>query len=347
MSHAAVSLVRATLVRLGAALAATALASCGSASMSPSPDGGAPGALTAMEFCAQERLQTAAFSARCFGGTAEDWKAYRDGYTPCSRFDELIAAGTVKYHPELAADCLAAQSADRACSTPENFCFMKTFEGLIPANAPCHNDYECPPNGACWAPNEFALNLCVQSVCVLVGDKPGDACTEIPLCYPGIVTCLGGTCVPYGALGDACGLSSEPACGPGLRCDLVSQSCMPLAVGSACGSDLDCVGTEYCDNGDCRPRIAVGSSCNGAPTSCVGWAACNRQTFLCEAGGHPGQPCGSSMGDDSLCIGSVCDFNADGTHTCVAPLPLGEACTSGTQCASGGCAANACATCPG
>jgi hypothetical protein len=321
-------------VKLGAAT----LAACGSSPNSPP---------SAMEFCAQERDQTAAFSARCLGGAAADWKAYRDAYGTCARFDELIAAGTVKYHPELASACLAALSADRACTVPDDLCFVKTFEGLLPANAPCHNDYECPPNGACWAPQEFGLNACGGSVCVTLGDKVGDPCTEIPLCYPGVVTCLAGTCVAYGMNGDRCGLNSEPPCGPGLRCDPVSMKCMALGAGSRCGSDFDCIGTEFCDNGDCRARVPVGSSCNGAPTSCVGWAACNKDTFTCEAGGHPGQPCGSSMGDDSLCIDSFCQSNYDGTRTCVAPLELGAACTRGSQCASGGCAANACATCPG
>jgi hypothetical protein len=337
---------RATLAGLGAALlVAVALGSCDSSPNTPSPDG--PYRLSAMAFCAQERVQTAAFSARCLGGSAADWKAYRDAYMPCSRFDELIAAGTVKYHPELAAGCLEAQSADRDCSTPDNFCFVKTFEGLLPANAPCHNDYECPANGACWAPDEFGLNACVQNVCVTLGDKVGDPCTTLPFCYPGVVTCLAGTCVAYGRSGDPCGIASEPACGPGLRCDLVSAKCMPLAKGSHCGSDFDCFGTEYCNNGDCSPRIAVGSSCNGAPTGCVGWAACDEQTFMCVAGGHPGQPCGSTMGDDSLCIGSFCQLNGDGSRSCVAPLEVGAVCARGTQCASGGCATNACATCPG
>jgi len=326
-------------------LVAASLAACGSSPNSPGPDSGVGATLSATIFCAQEREQTAAFSARCLGGLAADWKAYRDSYMPCSRFDELIAAGTVRFHPELAADCLRAQSADRDCSTPENFCFAKTFEGLVPVNAPCHNDYECPPNGGCWAPSEFAANACAASVCVALGDKVGDPCTTVPFCYPGIATCLKGVCVAYGKPGDACGLDSEPACGPGLRCGLADPKCVPIAPGSQCGSDFDCVGTEYCDNLQCRPRIAVGASCNGVPTGCVGWASCNEQTFTCEAAGHPGQACGSTQGDDTLCIDSFCQNNGDGSRSCIKPFGLGAACQLGRQCASGGCSDNACATC--
>lgn len=320
------------------------LAACSSSPNAPSPEVG--NALTAALFCAQERDQTAAFSARCLGGTAADWKAYRDSFMPCSRFDELVAAGTVRFHPELAADCLRAQSADRDCSTPENFCYTKTFEGLLPADAPCHNDYECPPNGSCWAPAEDAVNACVTSVCVTIGDKIGDPCTTIPACYPGVVTCVKGVCVAYGKQGDPCGLDGEPACGPGLRCDLVDAQCVPIAKGSQCGNDFDCIGTEYCDNLQCRPRIEIGASCNGAPTGCVGWASCNFDTFVCEAAGHAGQACGSTMGDDYLCIDSFCQ-GSNGSRRCIKPLELGAACQLGRQCASGGCANHACATCGG
>jgi hypothetical protein len=326
---------------LGAVVTAAAALACGSSPNGPSP----PRVTTALEFCEQEREQTAAFSARCLGGSAEDWRALRDSYMPCSRFDELIAAGTVTFHLDLAADCLEQQRADRDCSAPENFCFVKTLEGKLPANAPCQNDYECPANGACWAPSELALNRCGGSVCVTLGDKVGDPCVDLPACYPGVVTCFAGTCVAYLEKGDPCGFD-KPRCGPGLRCDAVTTKCAPIEAGSRCGDDFDCLGTEYCDNLDCRPRIAVGASCNGAPTGCVGWASCNTQTFTCEAAGHPGQACGSTMGDDYLCIDSFCQSNGDGSRSCIAPFPLGATCSVGHQCASGGCADNVCAACP-
>jgi hypothetical protein len=322
---------------LGAVVTAATALACGS-----SPNGPA---LSALEFCAQERDQTAAFSARCLGGSAADWKAYRDAYMPCSRFGDLIAAGTVKYHADLAADCLTQQSASRDCAAPDNLCFVRTFEGLVPANAPCRNDYECPVNGACWAPSEFATNRCAQSVCVTLGDKVGDPCVELPFCFPGAVTCFAGQCVAYQKQDEPCGFD-KPACGPGLRCDLLGATCVPISPGNSCGNDFDCVGTEYCDNLQCRPRIDVGASCNGAPTGCVGWASCNGQTFTCEAAGHVGQACGSTMGDDYLCVGGFCQNNGDGSRSCVAPQPDGAACALGIQCASGGCAANACAACP-
>jgi hypothetical protein len=337
----------------GSAVVATlagALAACGSSPATPGPDGGGGSAgaaaapLSAAAFCAQEREQTAAFSARCLGGSAADWKAYRDAYMPCSRFDELIAAGTVRYHADRAAACLAANSADRDCAAPENFCFTSTLEGLVAARAPCRNDYECPPNAACWAPMEFGLNACVQSVCVTVGDKVGDPCTDLPFCYPGVVTCLQGTCVAYGKNGEACGQVDQPFCGPGLRCD-ATGTCVPLSSGSLCNADFECFGTDFCDNSQCRPRIAVGASCNGAPHGCVGWASCNTQTFVCEAAGHVGQACGSTMGDDSLCIGGACQNNADGSRSCIALAQLGAVCNVGVQCQSGGCASGTCATC--
>jgi hypothetical protein len=316
-------------------LVTLALASCGSS----------PSGMTAAAFCAQEREQTAAFSARCLGGSATDWKAYRDAYVPCSRFEELIAGGTVRYHPELAADCLKANSADRDCATPENFCFASTFEGLVPTGAPCRNDYECPPNAACWVRSELGLNTCAQSVCIAVGVKQGDSCADLPFCYPGIAVCVNGTCEAFAVEGDPCGGVDQPSCGPGLRCD-PTNGCAPLAAGSLCNSDFDCLGTEFCDGSQCRPRIEVGASCNGAPHGCVGWAACNTQNFVCEAAGHVGQPCGSTMGDESLCIGGACQLSQTSNPNACVPLKQdGEPCQIGSECASGGCDAGLCKTC--
>jgi hypothetical protein len=318
---------------------------------SPAPDGGdadlvptgAPA--TASAFCALEREQTAAFSARCLGGPAGDWKALRDSYLPCARFDELVAAGTVRYHADLALDCLEANSADRDCFAPENFCYTRTLEGLLAPNAPCKNDYECPGNAGCWAPTEFGFNACAQSVCVTVGDKVGDPCLLVPFCYPGVVTCVNGACVSYSDKGAACGAGQAP-CAPGLVCDGATGTCLPMSQGSACVGDFDCIGTHYCALGQCQPRLEVGSPCGAAPTGCVGFAACNPQTTLCEAAGHLDQACGSTMGSANLCIGGSCQLNAQGSASCLAPHANGGGCNVGAQCASGGCAGNVCSTCP-
>jgi hypothetical protein len=350
MSPRRVRGMRAGDVVLGAALAGAmvgTLASCGS-TPSGQNDGAAGTTVapaTASAFCAQEREQSAAFSARCLGGPAADWKALRDAYLPCARFDDLVAAGTVRYHADLALDCLKANSADRDCSAPENFCYTQTLEGLLPANAPCQNDYECPGNAGCWAPGEFGLNACLQSTCVTVGDKVGDPCVDIPFCYPGVVTCMNGACVAYTASGAACGVD-QPPCAPGLRCDGTSSTCVAMLEGMACLQDFDCVATQYCANGlTCVPRIEVGGSCAVAPTGCAGFAACNPQTQLCEAAGHVGQACGSSMGAASLCIGGACQPNPDGTTSCLPTFKNGAGCNLGSQCASGGCSSNACAVC--
>lgn len=332
------------LGRAVATIVVGTLTSCGSSPTSPSPDAATAAPATASAFCAQERDQTAAFSARCLGGPAADWKALRDSYLPCARFDELVAAGTVRYHADLALDCLKANSADRDCFAPENFCFTKTLEGLLAPNAPCQNDYECPGNAGCWAPTEFGFNACAQSVCVTVPDKVGDPCIAINFCYPGVVTCLNGACVAYGASGDACGVDL-PACTPGLRCDVASSTCLRMADGDACATDFDCVATQYCDTGLCQLRIAVGSSCAGALTGCASFAACNATTLLCEAGGHVGGRCGSSMGVPNLCVGGTCHASADGSPSCLGRAQNGAGCNVGSECASGGCAANVCSVC--
>jgi hypothetical protein len=329
---------------------ACALAACGSSGGSCCGAPGDPGAdasapLTASAFCEQERAQTAAFSARCLGGAEADWKALRDGYLPCATFDELVARRTLRFHPELAADCLKANSAARDCAAPENFCFTQTLEGLVPAGGACTNDYECPGNAGCWAPGEYGVNACGESTCVVVGSRVGDPCTSVPFCYAGVVTCLGGTCVAYGAVGEACG-AGQPECGPGLRCDGASETCVASAAGSPCATDLECLGTQRCAQGRCVERLAIGEACGDAPNGCVGFAACDPGSRVCVAAGHVGQACGAMTGSAILCIGGSCFDNGDGTSSCRALLADGRSCSIGAQCASGGCDFNnTCAAC--
>ncbi len=311
------------------------------------------GPATASAFCAQHRQQDSAFSARCAGGAAADWQASDDSFIACDRFDTFVAAGTVRYHAELAAGCLKADSADRDCFAPPSRCFTQTLEGTLAANAPCENDYQCPPNAACWTPQEFGYNACGPSTCFAVSDRVDEPCTPLPnttasLCLPGVVTCVQGTCAAYGAQGEPCGDDSLPACAAGLRCDAASSKCVAITAGGACGEDFDCFATEYCAGTSCRPRIAIGQPCTSATDTddCVAFAFCDPSSQVCEAASHVGQACGSLFGlPNYLCVDGVCQSAPDASR-CVAPLANGAVCATGTDCASRGCsAAGTCASC--
>ncbi|HTA35944.1 MAG TPA: hypothetical protein VK761_04435, partial [Solirubrobacteraceae bacterium] len=299
------------------------------------------------------RQQDSAFAARCSGGAAADWKANADSFIACDRFDTFVAAGTVRYHAELAAACLKADGADRDCFAPPSRCFTQTLEGTLAANALCENDYQCPANAACWAPEEFGFNACAASACFAVSDRVGEPCTPLPsvndlFCFPGVVTCVQGTCVAYGAQGDPCGADNQPSCGAGLRCDATSSKCVAITAGGPCVGDSDCFETEYCAGTSCSPRVAVGQPCTSASASatdsdnCVAFAFCNPSSQICEAASHVGQACGSLFGlPNYLCVDGVC-----GAGRCVAPLANGAMCALGIDCASQGCsAAGTCASC--
>jgi hypothetical protein len=321
---------------LGFAIVLVLFAACGSsAPPPPSPTA----------FCEQFRAQGASAAARCSGGDAADWLAQVEQYTPCARFGELVTGGTVRYHADLAAACLKEASADVDCNAPASTCFTKTLEGLLPADAPCHSDWECPDNGVCWAPGQYGANACVQNVCVTIPNKAGDLCPDTqPFCF-GELMCVGGTCVANATAGQACG-PSVAACAHGLRCDLASRKCVARSDGSVCVADNECPDTQYCAGSTCSPRIPAGGSCNGMPNACAAWMACNLQTFVCEAAGHVGQQCGLSGGSAFLCAGGVCTTYADGTSSCHAPAANGQPCGTGDDCVSGGCNASLlCAMC--
>jgi hypothetical protein len=336
------------------------VSSCGSSALT-APDGGGGGAAgssadtsgapaTASAFCSQYRQQDSAYSARCYGGAAADWKANGETYLACARFDTFVTAGTVRYHKELAAACLKTDAVDRSCFAPPSRCFTQTLEGTLTPQAPCTNDYECPANAACWAPQELGFNACAQSTCFAVADKVGDPCTPIPtvnasLCFPGVVSCAQGVCAAYAAAGQACG-DTLPACAAGLHCDTASAQCVAIVAGGPCAQDFDCLGTEYCAGTTCSPRIAIGLACDVALGGCVAFAVCN-PSGVCEAASHLGQRCGSSsQGTSFLCVDSVCQPDANGDPRCVAPLANGAACTAGAECASQGCGTDGtCAAC--
>jgi hypothetical protein len=336
-------------VAVSVAWVLAACSSSGGPSCGPVADGaadsGAEVPLTASAFCEQERAQTASFNARCLGGAEADWKALRDGYLPCAKFDDLVSRGTLRYHPELAEACLKANGAQRDCAAPENFCFTQTLEGLIPEGGACANDYECPGNAGCWAPGEYGANACGENTCVAVGNKVGDSCAALGFCYAGVVTCLGGTCVAYGAAGEPCGPGLAD-CALGLRCDSATATCVVTAAGSPCTTALECLGAQRCAKGSCVARLAIGEPCGDAPDGCVGFAACDPDTLTCVAAGHVGQPCGAMTGSAILCIGGSCFDNGDGTSSCRQLFADGQACSIGAQCVSGGCDFdNTCAVC--
>lgn len=289
-------------------------------------------------FCAQLRDQDAAWRARCLGGTAQDWRAHLELSTSCEEVGALVAAGTVRYRPDLAQSCLVEAAADRDCARPGTLCLNLALEGALTVDAPCKNDLECPPHAGCWASGEFGHNACVTSTCVHLPDEEGAPCMQdpFPYCFAGL-SCINGACVRKGAEGQAC--AGLAGCVNGLRCD--AGVCRKRSDGGPCVADEDCVPTQYCSRQTqvCVQRSGVGGSCSTDVPTCAAFTACGGQG-ACVAAGHIGQPCARVEGH-FVCAEGVCG----GLGTCGPKLPDGSDCFTGAVCASGGCAELSCKTC--
>lgn len=333
--------------RLGAIVVMLAAACGGSPSPAKSPDGGiglgAKEIATASAFCTEIRRRSAVVSARCNGGSVEDWLAYNNSFDSCATLDRLVARGTVRYHKEIAAACLGAQSESRGCFDEFGTCYLEAVEGVLGAGAPCLDAYECPVDGTCTAAG-IIVNACEPQTCVLFPTKAGDTCRDLPVCFGENLTCVEGQCLANVAEGGACG-GARPDCRRGLHCD-ATLTCAPRAASGPCLDDQSCLPTHFCGAGTCTPRLPIGAPCADAPTGCVAFGSCNGSTFVCEPAGHEGQSCGASEGFASVCVSGTCQNNQDGSSLCPGRQPLGSPCLTGDECASGGCQAGVCATCP-
>jgi hypothetical protein len=293
---------------------------------------------TASGFCAAFRQVEATHWASCFGGDASDWFGWFDSYTACDRFDAFAAAGSVHYHADAAQACLAAD--DPHCETAEQGCFLQVLEGTLATNAPCTDDFQCAADAACWSPTELGYDACLASVCTPLPGKD-QACVLSDFCPLVGLSCSNGVCREDATLNQPCGLGL-PACGGGLICAASSSTCVARSDGGACGSDDDCVQTQYCAaDSHCHARITVGNSCANAPTGCAAFTACD--TGQCVRAGHIGELCAPIDDEGDLCIEGFCDFG--GSQRCLAVRENGASCTSGSQCLSGGCQDGGCAAC--
>jgi hypothetical protein len=327
-------------LRMGGAMGIASLfvASCnGSGALTV--DGGTTGATgpaTASAFCAQARAAIAAITSRCRTGTIDEWIAALATYDgDCSRLDRLVAKGTVAYHREKAAACLAELDPNSDCLAAGD-CYPQVLEGKVRPGAPCGDYYECSPDAACVAPGELSFNACAVSTCTVFPTKAGDACVDFPSVCFGDLSCINGLCVANLAAGVPCD-AATPSCQRGLTCGPTNR-CVRLGKdGEPCAAESDCEATLFCANANCAPRIARGGACDPVVGGCVHFATCDAATAHCVSAGHVGEPC-----SDFDCIGSLCNLQ----DVCEALQTLGQPCTVGGTCASNGCRNGVCASCP-
>lgn len=167
--------------------------------------------------------------------------------------------------------------------------------GKLASGTACANSNQCQ-SGFCTA----ALNGC--GTCA-VPAKSGEACSPTKLCALGL-TCAGGKCAAYGAVGATCG-NNLAACQTGL----------------------------YCKTNVCAAQLAAGDTCNpaSAVTECnpIQGLFCNTASRKCEVYklGAAGEACGTVMGSTVLCdTGGYCTGAGTGTRKCAAAAKDGQPC---------------------
>ena len=300
--------------------------------------GGQAGLEAASQFCQQVRANNAQVESRCQTGGVADWLASDSEFSTCASLDALVVKGTVRYHRDQAAACLALLSATRNCHAAVD-CYSQVLEGTLAPGASCSDDTECPGNAACLS-GGFELNTCGVLVCTVLPTKVGDSCADYQYCF-GNSERDSGVCVPERPEGAACGPTTT-SCGSGLKCS-AAGTCAPIGgAGTACASEFDCDGGLFCTAiGTCAPRIALGGVCDPTTQGCVRFAACDMTTARCVRAGHLGEPCDATF----FCVDGVCHDGGTASSHCDALGTSGSVCTFGVDCASSGCRNNICASC--
>ena len=310
---------------------------------------------TAVEACVQLQEARAKCAARCNGGSAADWKASEQSWQSCAAYTQQVADGEVEYRSEGFAACLAEY--DKPCDQLQSTCAFEVLHGLVPDGAHCRSDTVCDVNSTCLALGAGAAcgEMCARApreneACGLYCDDGPTPCLDAPVCFFDLA-CVNDVCVKTKGAGQPCGPSDPVPCSQFLRCTAdpadpqSAGTCVARGTGG-CASDLDCPATDFCRQGTCSARRAVGESCRDAPLSCVPFSTCDAVSGACIPAGKPGLPCQPLLGEPDVPYCLIGSCGSDGI--CIARAAPGENCAE-ASCAPGSSCDGAslmCVACP-
>ncbi|KAG7527444.1 hypothetical protein FFLO_06924 [Filobasidium floriforme] len=253
-------------------------------------------------------------------------------YAYCNNDASLCAPGSraVNVPWELAAPTsFVAESKPIAGAIPPFTCLV---DGRCSAQAPAAVDEPCITDPQCAGDSR-----CTRSICGGLGGY----CPDDQACASGL-TCLRNICSSLTAvnIGDACNADSQ--CPTASTGSVYCRSFECGGYGAYCstpdgiypGPSPQCRSDYTCLAGICSPRAAssLGEAC-GVSEQCPSGVSCSQ--YRC---GGPGSYCtvrdGSTSGPSDQCASSLNCVN----NVCVeleVDVPLGQLCTSDTQCADG------------
>lgn len=247
-----------------------------------------------------------------------------------------VDAGTIVYNGDTAADCLREMQ-ERLCDGTWGRAVggiescRNVLQPTLAEGQRCASSFECVDSfcdtrltcgervctafSPCGTERCLSGEYCDQAQMRCESRKPEGAACNFGQCdsFYACDAVEGGTCVPWGTLGQGAGCVIEQSCGVGLMCHPDDRICVPVTFGGT-GADCGVRGGEHCEPGlSCRVP-------NGSDT------------------GQCGEPLaqGASCRSTAGCAdGLICDVWAD--DTCEPERPAGAVCQSGAQCASGSC----------
>lgn len=257
------------------------------------------------------------------------------------RFDYLqqaVAAGSVEYDREAAADCLDAirgRSCEERYPAQEPAC-AAVFAGKVGRNGPCMDSGECAGNAICGFDPRCTDQCCVGACRVLaepgaIGEPCGGSrvCVDEAYCAFDPMTGVSTVCTARVKAGGDCSLGQR--CDADSSCDgSVCRAKTVAKVGEPCGDGLvTCAEPARCvysfEGGQrCQVAPQLGAPCDPQGISCARFDTyCDVNSGLCVLRPGPGAGCPTY---ECAEYASCEDLSGSGARTCARKALAGEAC---------------------
>jgi hypothetical protein len=239
----------------------------------------------------------------------------------CGRIAEDTAT------PPVTEDELPRRIAEAICTDLDASCRMAGFSGRSPTCVETRSksirEGQAVAQAAGAKFDSEAARRCIDAIRKTVTGRASlkevsPAILECAAIYPGATAPVGAPCT--------------------YTRSFISECATTAAKPVVCVTTMDSTGTES----TCAAVVVAGNG-EGCLVSADVYRQCVSGSFcrsaVCEPRPRLGEPCGWAGGDDCA-SGATCDFRI--TKRCVAPTPVGGACTTAQECETWNCVAGRC-----